>query len=94
MAGRKPLPTHLKLVKGTARPHRLNKDEPKPAVAVPEAPALDERTRAKFAAIAEMPYASGGSRLVRRLSLMLSTMPDNGARQSSALSAHWTDRGS
>jgi hypothetical protein len=28
---------------------------PKPAVAVPEAPALDERTRAKFAAIAEMP---------------------------------------
>jgi hypothetical protein len=36
MAGRKPLPTHLKLVKGTARPHRLNKDEPKPAIAVPE----------------------------------------------------------
>lgn len=55
MAGRKPLPTHLKLVKGTARPHRLNKDEPKPPVAVPEAPAhLEERARAKFTAMAEM----------------------------------------
>ena len=55
MAGRKPLPTHLKLVKGTARPHRLNKDEPKPIVAQPEAPAhLDERAKAKFVAMAEM----------------------------------------
>ncbi len=55
MAGRKPLPTHLKLVKGTARPHRLNKNEPKPAVAVPEPPAhLDERARGKFVAMAEM----------------------------------------
>ena len=55
MAGRKPLPTHLKLVKGTARPHRLNKDEPKPSVAVPEAPAhLDERARARFVVMAEM----------------------------------------
>jgi len=35
MAGRQPLPTHLKLVKGTARPHRLNKDEPNPAVDEP-----------------------------------------------------------
>ena len=55
MAGRKPLPTHLKLVKGTARPHRLNKDEPKPTVAVPEPPGhLDERARAKFADMAAM----------------------------------------
>ena len=55
MAGRKPLPTHLKLVKGTARPHRLNKDEPRPSVAQPEAPAhLDERAKAKFVAMAEM----------------------------------------
>ena len=55
MAGRKPLPTHLKLVKGTARPHRLNKDEPKPAVAVPEPPThLDERACAKFAVMAEL----------------------------------------
>ena len=55
MAGRKPLPTHLKLVKGTARPHRLNKDEPKPTVTVPEPPShLDERARAKFAVMAEL----------------------------------------
>jgi len=55
MAGRKPLPTHLKLVKGTARPHRLNKAEPKPTVAVPEPPShLDERARAKFADMAAM----------------------------------------
>ena len=55
MAGRKPLPTHLKLVKGTARPHRLNKAEPKPTVAVPEPPGqLDERARAKFATMAAM----------------------------------------
>lgn len=31
MMGRKPLPTHLKLLKGTARKHRLPKNEPKPA---------------------------------------------------------------
>ena len=55
MAGRKPLPTHLKLVKGTARPHRLNKAEPKPTVAVPEPPGhLDERARAKFTDMAAM----------------------------------------
>lgn len=55
MAGRKPLPTQLKLVKGTARPHRLNDAEPKPTVAIPEAPShLDERGAAKFAAMAAM----------------------------------------
>jgi P27 family predicted phage terminase small subunit len=55
MAGRKPLPTHLKLVKGTARAHRINKAEPRPAVAVPEPPGhLEERARAKFTAMAEM----------------------------------------
>lgn len=55
MAGRKPLPTQLKLVKGTARPHRLNRAEPQPAPAVPEPPAhLDERARAKFTAMAAM----------------------------------------
>jgi P27 family predicted phage terminase small subunit len=55
MAGRKPLPTHLKVVKGTARPHRLNKDEPRPPVAVPlPPPHLDDRARAKFTEIAEM----------------------------------------
>jgi len=55
MAGRKPLPTHLKLVKGTARPHRLNKAEPKPVVAVPEPPNhLDAPAQAKFTEMAEL----------------------------------------
>ena len=49
MAGRKPLPTQLKLVKGTARPHRLNPDEPTPSVAVPDPPEhLDSAAAAKF----------------------------------------------
>ena len=30
MAGRKPLPSNLKLLKGTAQPCRMNKNEPKP----------------------------------------------------------------
>ena len=29
MTGRKPLPTALKMIKGTARKHRMNKNEPK-----------------------------------------------------------------
>lgn len=55
MVGRKPLPTNLKLVKGTARPHRLNKNEPMPSVVAPDPPShLDERARAKFVDMAEM----------------------------------------
>ena len=55
MAGRKPLPTHLKLVKGTARPHRMNKAEPNPMVAVPAPPEhLDEKASAKFTEMAEL----------------------------------------
>src|SRR5690606_9702473 len=55
MAGRKPLPTHLKLVKGTARPHRMNEAEPTPVVAVPAPPDhLDEEAQAKVTGMAEM----------------------------------------
>ena len=55
MACCKPLPTHLKLVKGTARPHRMNKSEPKPVVATPEPPDhLDDGGRAKFVEMAEL----------------------------------------
>jgi P27 family predicted phage terminase small subunit len=55
MSGRKPLPTHLKLVKGTARPHRLNPNELKPPLIVPEPPEhLDERAKAKFKSMAAM----------------------------------------
>ena len=53
MAGRKPIPTNLKLIRGTARPHRINRDEPTPPISVPEPPAhLDERARAKFTELA------------------------------------------
>ena len=55
MSGRKPLPTHLKLVKGTARPHRLNPNELKPPLVIPEPPPhLEERQKAKFIEMAEM----------------------------------------
>lgn len=55
MAGRKPLPTHLKLVKGTARSHRINHDEPRATVSVPAPPShLDARGRARFAEMAEI----------------------------------------
>ena len=55
MAGRKPLPTQLKLVKGTARPHRMNPAEPQPVVAVPPPPEhLDDAAAAKFTELAEL----------------------------------------
>jgi len=58
--GRKPLPTHLKVVKGTARPHRLNAAEPKPLVSVPEAPDyLDDRARARFVRLSQLLAAHG-----------------------------------
>ncbi|ATQ55043.1 phage terminase small subunit P27 family [Paracoccus yeei] len=55
MAGRKPLPTQLKLVKGTARPHRLNPAEPTPSVAIPDPPEhLDAEAAAKFTDMATL----------------------------------------
>lgn len=38
MAGRKPLPTELKLIKGTARKCRVSKLEPRPSPSTPSAP--------------------------------------------------------
>jgi len=38
MAGRKRLPTQLKIVKGTQKKERLNPNEPKPEVKIPSAP--------------------------------------------------------
>ena len=55
MMGRPPIPTHLKLVKGTARSDRENPNELKPPLVVPDPPShLDEREKAKFSAMAEM----------------------------------------
>lgn len=39
MAGRKPLPSNLKVLKGTARKGRENPDEPKPNPGIPQPPA-------------------------------------------------------
>jgi hypothetical protein len=36
--GKKPTPTHLKLVMGTARRCRMPKHEPKPGLAIPPVP--------------------------------------------------------
>jgi P27 family predicted phage terminase small subunit len=53
--GRKPLPSHLKLVKGTARRDRLNQKEPKPQLVAPDPPEyLDDRAKAKFTNMAQM----------------------------------------
>lgn len=38
MAGRKKLPTNIHILKGTARPSRINKNEPKPEIEIPEEP--------------------------------------------------------
>ena len=55
MAGSKPLPTHSKLVKGMARPHRMNKAEPKLVVAAPDPrDHLDADASAKFTEMAQM----------------------------------------
>ena len=44
MAGRKSIPDHIKLVKGTARKHRMNADAPAPNVGTPTPPEwLSER---------------------------------------------------
>ena len=38
MAGRKPLPTHLNMVRGTLQKCRMNPDEPTPDPEIPDAP--------------------------------------------------------
>lgn len=38
MAGRRPTPSHLKVVRGTDRPDRMNDREPRPERAVPDRP--------------------------------------------------------
>lgn len=53
MSGRKPIPTNLKIVKGTAQPCRILKDEPKPkadAVRMPAGLSDDAKKQWKIAA--------------------------------------------
>ena len=57
MRGRRPLPTHLKVIRGTARSHRLPKNEPKPEGALVHPPDWfnEEQKRAWSYAIAHSP---------------------------------------
>lgn len=60
MAGRKPIPTQLKLVKGTARKDRTNTKEPKLPPGIPECPVwLDDVGRAEFKRTAELLHSAG-----------------------------------
>ena len=53
MPGRKPKPTNLKLLQGTARKHRLNKNEPMPDPCIPDMPAhLSEPARKEWSRLA------------------------------------------
>jgi P27 family predicted phage terminase small subunit len=55
MAGRKRLPTAMKVIKGTAQPCRINKQEPKPEIASGDAPAwMSAQAKEFYAEIA--PY--------------------------------------
>ena len=60
MKGRKKLPTHLKVVKGTARNHRLNKKEPKPANDKVKMPADLSATAKKYWNDFVNPLVEGG----------------------------------
>lgn len=52
--GPKTKPTKLKLLTGTARPHRLNPDEPQPKLACPDAPAhLTDAARIEWDRVVE-----------------------------------------
>ncbi len=49
MAGRKPHPTALKLLKGEKKKNRLNEGEPKPTVGIPDCPShLSEDAKAEW----------------------------------------------
>ncbi len=49
MKGRKPIPTQIKILAGTARGDRINESEPKPDPALPECPShLSDEARAEF----------------------------------------------
>lgn len=60
MRGRKPTPTHLKLVTGNPGKRKLNAREPMPARSMPEPPPhLAEEAKAEWARISEELYRLG-----------------------------------
>ncbi len=60
MRGRKPKPTHLKLVSGNAGKRPLNKAEPKHALSIPTPPAeLSDDAKMEWGRVAERLYRAG-----------------------------------
>jgi P27 family predicted phage terminase small subunit len=60
MRGRKPKPTHLKLVAGNAGKRPLNKAEPKHALSIPSPPAeLSDDAKVEWGRVAERLYRAG-----------------------------------
>ena len=60
MRGRKPKPTHLKVIKGTLKQERVNLDEPKVRAARPPAPRhLSERAQTYWKEVSGMLYDMG-----------------------------------
>lgn len=58
--GRKPKPTHLKLITGNPGKRALNQNEPKPQAALPSPPAhLDDEAKLEWERIAGQLYALG-----------------------------------
>lgn len=58
--GRKPKPTHLKLVTGNPGKRALNENEPKPPPSLPSPPShLDEEARLEWERLSEQLYALG-----------------------------------
>lgn len=55
--GRKPKPTNMHLLHGTARPHRMNKDEPGLPIEKPRCPSyLPEKARTAFKELRDILY--------------------------------------
>ena len=60
MGGRPPLPTRLKLLRGTLEPKRINPDEPEPEPAIPTCPShLDSTARREWKRMAQQLYDLG-----------------------------------
>jgi P27 family predicted phage terminase small subunit len=60
MAGRKPLPTRLKLVKGTLRKHRVNPNEPQPSAGNVSPPAWLSKSARKHWDVTAPPLLAAG----------------------------------
>lgn len=60
MAGRPKKPTNLKLLKGTLRTDRINKDEPKPKINIPKAPThLNKEAKKEWKEMAQQLFNLG-----------------------------------